>query len=140
MEDAIIHELNHKNKKIHENARPHYPGFDEITEMDLALQAKLLRVLQEREVERLGARKTVKLNVRVIATSNRDLRKAVDDSDFATLRRLGLNIAGAAGGYGFPRVSAAAKELELEVKREAPIESVSVTANTLIDLCGRCES
>lgn len=55
---------------------------DEITEMDLALQAKLLRVLQEREVERLGGRKTVKLNVRVIATSNRDLRKAVDNGDF----------------------------------------------------------
>ncbi|MHC6645871.1 sigma-54-dependent transcriptional regulator [Alteromonas sp. HB246098] len=55
---------------------------DEITEMDLALQAKLLRVLQEREVERLGGRKTVKLNVRVIATSNRDLRKAVDAGEF----------------------------------------------------------
>ena len=55
---------------------------DEITEMDLALQAKLLRVLQEREVERLGGRKNVKLNVRVIATSNRDLRKAVDAGEF----------------------------------------------------------
>ncbi|WP_421133897.1 sigma-54-dependent transcriptional regulator [Alteromonas sp. A079] len=55
---------------------------DEITEMDLALQAKLLRVLQEREVERLGGRKTVKLDVRVIATSNRDLRKAVDVGTF----------------------------------------------------------
>lgn len=55
---------------------------DEITEMDMALQAKLLRVLQEREVERLGGRKTVKLNVRVIATSNRDLRKAVDAGEF----------------------------------------------------------
>lgn len=50
---------------------------DEITEMDLALQAKLLRVLQEREVERLGGRKTIALNVRVIATSNRDLKEAV---------------------------------------------------------------
>ena len=55
---------------------------DEITEMDFALQAKLLRVLQEREVERLGGRKTVKLNVRVIATSNRDLKKAVEAGDF----------------------------------------------------------
>lgn len=55
---------------------------DEITEMDLSLQAKLLRVLQEREVERLGSRKTIKLNVRVIATSNRDLREAVADGDF----------------------------------------------------------
>ncbi len=55
---------------------------DEITEMDLSLQAKLLRVLQEREVERLGGRKMVQLNVRVIATSNRDLRQAVDAGEF----------------------------------------------------------
>ena len=55
---------------------------DEITEMDLALQAKLLRVLQEREVERLGGRKTIKLDVRVIATSNRDLKQAVDAGEF----------------------------------------------------------
>lgn len=50
---------------------------DEITEMDLNLQAKLLRVLQEKEVERLGGRKTIPLNVRVLATSNRNLKEAV---------------------------------------------------------------
>ena len=55
---------------------------DEITEMDLGLQAKILRVLQEREVERLAGRKTIQLNVRVIATSNRDLREAVKDGIF----------------------------------------------------------
>lgn len=55
---------------------------DEITEMDLSLQAKLLRVLQEREVERLGSRKTIALDVRVIATSNRDLRQAVTEGKF----------------------------------------------------------
>ncbi|NVK23837.1 MAG: sigma-54-dependent Fis family transcriptional regulator [Gammaproteobacteria bacterium] len=55
---------------------------DEITEMDLNLQAKLLRVLQEREVERLGSRKTVKLDVRVLATSNRDLMEAVREGKF----------------------------------------------------------
>ncbi|WP_371192691.1 sigma-54-dependent transcriptional regulator [Glaciecola sp. SC05] len=55
---------------------------DEITEMDMALQSKLLRVLQEREVERLGARKTISLNVRVIATSNRDLKQAVASGKF----------------------------------------------------------
>jgi len=55
---------------------------DEITEMDLGLQAKILRVLQEREVERLGSRKTIKLDVRVIATSNRDLKIAVSQGDF----------------------------------------------------------
>ena len=55
---------------------------DEITEMDLGLQAKLLRVLQEREVERLGGRKTISLDVRVIATSNRDLQQAVQEGIF----------------------------------------------------------
>ncbi|MFC3031806.1 sigma-54-dependent transcriptional regulator [Pseudoalteromonas fenneropenaei] len=55
---------------------------DEITEMDLALQAKLLRVLQEREVERLGGRKTIELDVRVLATSNRDLKEAVAAGKF----------------------------------------------------------
>lgn len=55
---------------------------DEITEMDLGLQAKILRVLQEREVERLGGRKTISLDVRVIATSNRNLKDAVADGVF----------------------------------------------------------
>jgi two-component system response regulator FlrC len=55
---------------------------DEISEMDLSLQAKLLRVLQEKEVERLGSRKTIALDVRVIATSNRNLRQAVEVGDF----------------------------------------------------------
>ena len=50
---------------------------DEVTEMPLALQAKLLRVLQEREVERVGGKKPVALNIRLIATSNRDMAEAV---------------------------------------------------------------
>lgn len=50
---------------------------DEISEMDLALQAKLLRVLQEREVERLGGRDTIALDVRVLATTNRNMREEV---------------------------------------------------------------
>lgn len=55
---------------------------DEISEMDLGLQAKLLRVLQEREVERLGGRKSIQLDVRVIATSNRDMRQQVAAGKF----------------------------------------------------------
>ena len=50
---------------------------DEITEMPLALQAKLLRVLQEREVERIGSRTSITLDVRVLATTNRRLREEV---------------------------------------------------------------
>jgi len=55
---------------------------DEITEMDLGLQAKLLRVLQEREVERLGGRKPIALDVRIIATTNRDFHQLVVDGMF----------------------------------------------------------
>lgn len=55
---------------------------DEISEMDLNLQAKLLRVLQEREVERLGSRKSIRLDVRVLATSNRDLKQYVNEGNF----------------------------------------------------------
>ncbi|MFT7413914.1 MAG: two-component system response regulator FlrC [Methylophagaceae bacterium] len=50
---------------------------DEISEMDLNLQAKLLRVLQEREVERLGGRKLLSLDVRVLATTNKVLREEI---------------------------------------------------------------
>jgi two-component system response regulator FlrC len=50
---------------------------DEISEMSLSLQAKLLRVLQERQVERLGGDKTIDLDVRVVATTNRDLKGEV---------------------------------------------------------------
>ena len=55
---------------------------DEISEMDLGLQAKLLRVLQEKEVERLGGRETLPLDVRVLAATNRKLRDAVTQGSF----------------------------------------------------------
>ncbi len=55
---------------------------DEVSEMEIGLQAKLLRVLQEREVERVGGRKSIPLDVRVLATSNRDLREAVRENRF----------------------------------------------------------
>ncbi len=50
---------------------------DEVSEMPLGLQAKLLRVLQEKEVERLGGRDAISLDVRVVATTNRTLREQV---------------------------------------------------------------
>jgi len=55
---------------------------DEISEMPLALQAKLLRVLQEREVERVGGHKAIPLDVRIIATTNRDMQVEVGKGGF----------------------------------------------------------
>ena len=55
---------------------------DEISEISPKVQAKLLRVLQEREFERVGGNKTIKVDVRVIATTNRDLLRSVQNGDF----------------------------------------------------------
>ncbi len=55
---------------------------DEISEMPLTLQAKLLRVLQEGEVERLGGREPIRVNVRIIATTNRSLEEMVKKGEF----------------------------------------------------------
>ncbi len=55
---------------------------DEVGSMRLDLQAKILRALQEREVERVGGTRTIKIDVRVIAATNRELKKAVDEGTF----------------------------------------------------------
>ncbi|MGB3622363.1 MAG: sigma-54 dependent transcriptional regulator, partial [Ketobacter sp.] len=55
---------------------------DEVSEMDIGLQSKLLRVLQEKEVERIGGRATISLDVRVLATTNRNLRREVEKGNF----------------------------------------------------------
>jgi DNA-binding NtrC family response regulator len=55
---------------------------DEVSEIPLNLQAKLLRVLQEREFERVGGNRTIKVNVRLLATSNRDLLSYVEKGEF----------------------------------------------------------
>jgi DNA-binding NtrC family response regulator len=55
---------------------------DEVGDMDLTLQSKLLRAIQESEIERIGGVKTVKVDVRIVAASNRDLEKAVEDRGF----------------------------------------------------------
>jgi DNA-binding NtrC family response regulator len=56
--------------------------FDEIGELELSLQAKLLRVLQENEIERLGSNKKIKVNFRLISSTNRDLKKMVESHIF----------------------------------------------------------
>lgn len=55
---------------------------DEISEMDVRLQAKLLRAIQERQIDRVGGAKPVDVNIRIIATSNRNLQEAVKEGNF----------------------------------------------------------
>ena len=55
---------------------------DEISEMDARLQAKLLRAIQEREIDRVGGSKPVKVDIRILATSNRDLAQCVREGTF----------------------------------------------------------
>lgn len=65
---------------------------DEISEMDLALQAKLLRVLQEGEIDRVGGKEPQKIDVRVIATTNRNLKEWVDSGNFRADLYYRLNV------------------------------------------------
>jgi formate hydrogenlyase transcriptional activator len=65
---------------------------DEIGEMPLDLQSKLLRVLQEGEFERVGSSKTLKVDVRIIAATNRDLEASVDSKEFRTDLFYRLNV------------------------------------------------
>lgn len=88
---------------------------DEISEMGLGLQAKLLRVLQEREVERLGGRKLISLDVRVLATSNRNMRDEVAAGRFREDLYFRLNV--------FP--------LHLPALRERPLDIVPLAEHML---------
>ncbi len=65
---------------------------DEITEMPVTLQAKLLRAIQEREVDRLGGTAPVAVNARVVATTNRDLRAAIEAHEFREDLYFRLNV------------------------------------------------
>ena len=65
---------------------------DEISEMDIRLQAKLLRAIQEREIDRVGGSKPVRVNIRLIATSNRDLEQHVRDEKFREDLYFRLNV------------------------------------------------
>lgn len=65
---------------------------DEIGDMTLSMQAKLLRVLQEREIERVGSTKTLKVDVRVVAATNRDLEQMIENGEFRQDLYYRLNI------------------------------------------------
>jgi two-component system response regulator FlrC len=65
---------------------------DEVSEMDPRLQVKLLRAVQEREIDRVGGSRPVKVDVRIIATSNRDLEQAIADKTFREDLYVRLNV------------------------------------------------
>ena len=65
---------------------------DEVTEMDPSLQAKLLRAIQEREIDRVGGSKPVKVDIRILATSNRDMEQAVKEGHFREDLYFRLNV------------------------------------------------
>ena len=65
---------------------------DEVSEMEPRLQAKLLRVIQEREIDRVGGTQTIKVDIRLIATSNRDLEEAVRQGTFREDLYFRLNV------------------------------------------------
>lgn len=93
---------------------------DEISEMGQPLQAKLLRVLQEREVERLGGRKVVDLDVRVIATTNRNLKSEVNEGRFREDLFYRLNVL----------------PLTLPPLRQRPGDILPLVEQVLIEQCG----
>jgi two-component system response regulator FlrC len=106
---------------------------DEISEMALTLQAKLLRVLQEREVDRVGGRDPVSIDVRVIATTNRNLEESVAKGEFRADLFYRLNVI----PLTIPPLRARRSDVELLVKHfmrrylgnQAPLLSQSVLAS-----------
>ena len=94
---------------------------DEVTEMPMGLQAKLLRVLQEREMERVGGKKPVSLNIRIIATSNREMAEAVARGVFREDLYYRLNV--------FP--------VAIPALRERPQDIVPIAKHFLVEHGGR---
>jgi two-component system response regulator FlrC len=94
---------------------------DEVTEMPMGLQAKLLRVLQEREVERVGGKKPVALNIRIVATSNRDMAEAVAKGVFREDLYYRLNV--------FP--------VAIPALRQRPEDIVAIARHFIVEHGGR---
>src|SRR5574343_205890 len=94
---------------------------DEVTEMPMGLLAKLLSVLQEREVERVGGKKPVQLNIRIVATSNRDMAEAVAKGVFREDLYYRLNV--------FP--------VAIPALRQRPDDIVAIARHFVVEHGGR---
>ena len=122
---------------------------DEISEMDARLQAKLLRAIQEREIDRVGGTKPVKVDIRIIATSNRDLAEAVKHGTFREDLLYRLNVVNlrlpalARAAQGHPRPGAAFRpqicrgQWRALSARIAPRDRAPAAAPSLARQCAR---
>ncbi len=88
---AFTHAIKTK-KGLFEEAQDGTLLLDEISEIPISMQAKLLRVLQEEEITRVGGAKDIPINVRVIATTNRDVRKMIQEDNFRSDLYFRLNV------------------------------------------------
>ena len=88
---AFTHAIKTK-KGLFEEAQDGTLLLDEISEIPISMQAKLLRVLQEEEITRVGGAKDIPINVRVIATTNRDIRKMIQEDNFRSDLYFRLNV------------------------------------------------
>jgi len=110
---------------------------DEIGDMPLSMQAKMLRVLQEKEFERVGGTKTIKLDLRIIAATNRDLEKMIENGEFRHDLYYRLNIV----SLNIPPLRERVEDIPIlcnmllkKINKQVPhcIEGVSVTALQLL--------
>jgi two-component system response regulator FlrC len=111
---------------------------DEISEMDIRLQAKLLRAIQEREIDRVGGTKPVKLDLRIIATSNRNLQEAVKNGTFREDLFFRLNVITISLPPLRQRVEDIAPLAQYFVKKYArlnDVEELPLSDNALTRLC-----
>ena len=99
---------------------------DEISEMPLSLQAKILRVIQEKEVERLGGKKVIKLDVRIIVTTNRNLKQEVAEKRFREDLYYRLNV--------FPIYCLSLRERPKDI---IPLAKAFLQKYDLVDIRGR---
>ena len=90
--EVLLVRLNDYKGKFEQFANTGTILLDEVSEMDASLQSKLLRVIQEKQVVRLGDSKEINLDVRIIATTNRNLKECIKKGSFREDLYFRLNV------------------------------------------------